>query len=658
MNITTIILFFVYLWGLGFTATLFIKKWGNFWERNLMRMGIGLPVFVVLGTVLNLAHIPLDWRIFLVVSLAVPVYCLGRYFIKNKFNFEDDLNEISKINKIKLDKADLYLLGVFVLFAFTFYMYHTGAFSYPYLEDDDPWEHARSVRYIALEKTAYEPYTGKDLFRYIDPYPPAYDILMAVLYQTNDSVNWTLKFFNALIISLSIIVFYFFATKFMKSRKKALLATFILTVIPSYLSHFIWAHSLLPFLVCVAFYCLECINSEGSSGGGNEEMEECKKEARKWMFVSALAIAGIFLVHPEHAIKFLLFFGVYVVIKWIFERKWPLEHFYSLLIGIALSLSWWAMKIGSFFTERAGRISDLDPGLVSRDTSLVYKIVSFVQNYFKPNLGSATKAYTFDDFFVAKSGNMINNPIGWGIIITILIIISVFMVVMLAKKYYKNKSYYPVVILGWLLIAFLIVNSATFNIPGLFGFRTWLLLAIPTALICAEGFFVILKLVPDKIKVVRVVLVMVLLIGLWYTSGEQKYAVNTAMWPPGASWTSMEEVQLYLWLNSLPKNTKVMSFSGSQNNEVIGLDMDNCDWCEQNIKLREGFINKSSLDVYNFLKKEKYEYFILDSMSFRYYDFGNKTQEIIIGKFQDYFNSKDKFVVVYQNNGGVIVKVV
>ena len=657
MNIITIILFFVYLWGLGFTATFFIKNFGNLWEQNLMRIGIGLPSFVLLGTVFNLVHISLDWRIFLVVSLAVPMCCLGRYLIKNKFNVDKELNTI---NTVKLDKADFYLLGVLILFAFTFYMYHMGAFSYPYLEDDDPWEHARSVKYIALEKTAYEPYVGKDLFRYIDPYPPAYDILMAVLYQTNDSVNWTLKFFNALIISLSIIVFYFFATKFMKNRKKALLATFILAVFPSYLSHFIWAHSLLPFLVCVAFYCLESIDSKGNNSDVDKEWdrEESKKEAKKWMVVSAVVIAGIFLVHPEHAIKFLLFFGVYFVIKWIFEHKFPLEHVYSLLIGVALSLLWWAMKVSSFFTERAGRISDLDPGLVSRDTSLVYKVVSFVQNYFKPDLGSATRAYTFDDFFVAKSVNMINNPIGWGIIITILTIISVFMVVVLAKKYYKNKNYYPAVILGWLLIAFLIVNSATFNIPGLFGFRTWLLLAIPVALICAEGFFVIIKLIPDKIRVGRVALVIIILVGLWYTSGEQKYAVNTAMWPPGASWTSMEEVQLYLWLNSLPKDTKVMSFSGSQNNEVIGLDMDNCDWCVENIKFREGFMNRSLGEIYSFLKKEGYQYFILDSMSFRNYDFGDKTQEVIMGKFQEYFNEKDKFVVVYQNKGGVILKVV
>ena len=66
--IITIILFFVYSWGLGFTATKFLKNSENFLERNLMRIGIGLGIFIVLAALLNMLHIPLDWKIFLILS--------------------------------------------------------------------------------------------------------------------------------------------------------------------------------------------------------------------------------------------------------------------------------------------------------------------------------------------------------------------------------------------------------------------------------------------------------------------------------------------------------------------------------------------------------------------------------------------------------------
>ena len=83
MGVLTIILFFVYTWGLGFTATKFLKNSENALERNIMRIGIGLGVFVVLAVLLNLLHIPLDWKVFLVLSLILPATILIKK-IKNK----------------------------------------------------------------------------------------------------------------------------------------------------------------------------------------------------------------------------------------------------------------------------------------------------------------------------------------------------------------------------------------------------------------------------------------------------------------------------------------------------------------------------------------------------------------------------------------------
>jgi len=619
------------MWGLGYTTILLAnpkKKITTFFEANIMRLGIGIATFMVVATTLNLLRISLDWKIFLALSLIVPIW----HYIKKKpkFNF-----------CFPLTKSNLYAILIFLMFAFSFYMYHEGSFVYPYLENDDPWEHARSAKYISIEKTAYEP-GSEDLFRYIDPYPPGFPILMGVLHQTNDSIHWTLKFFNALLISLSIVFFYFFVRRFTQSEDKALFATFVLTVIPSYLSHFIWAHSIVPLLFFITFYSLEKISDD-----------------RKWQWVAAIAIASIFVVHPSQSIKFVFFFAAYVFVKWIMKKELTFVYVKSIIVGGILSLTWWATKVVSMLQERVSRIEYLDAGLTSADTSFWYKVVSFAKNYFTPNMGTATRPYSFNDFFVAKDANMINNPIGLGVVVTILLVISLFFLVIYWKKYWSSKKSYIFISLLWLLITFLIVNSATFNIPGLFGFRTWMLMVIPISILVAEGVTLLMRYARPFGKLIPLVLVLGLAIGLIYTSGMPKYAVNTANWPPGQGWTSMQEIQLYLWFNSVPKGTKVFPFSGSQNNELIGLDMYHCDWCVNERSFREKMLSHTPAETHAFLTKEGYKYLLLDTKTFMVHQetLGNTTQPTIIKLFETYARDDVHYTPVFQNQGGVVLQV-
>ena len=195
MNIVTILLFFIYMWGFGFTATNWLKNNINPLERNLIRIGIGMGVFVMVGVLMNLVHIPLDWKIFLALSLVYPLMCLYKSVRHNTF----------KIPKLTLTKTNLTILGAVLIFFVCLSMYAGGAFKYPYLEDDDPWEHANSVKYIAIEKTLNSPDNYE--FKYLDPYPPGYNLMMGVLHQTSPSMMWTLKFFNGLMLALGILFF-------------------------------------------------------------------------------------------------------------------------------------------------------------------------------------------------------------------------------------------------------------------------------------------------------------------------------------------------------------------------------------------------------------------------------------------------------------------
>src|SRR3989338_8406953 len=180
----TILLFFIYLWGLGFSLTYFIRsKSADFWERHIMNLGIGLGVFAILSIIINFFRIPLDWKLFLLLSLIVPLYACFNDFKSKGFKLP------TKFPRLALTKSDIFVLVVFIIFAVSFYTYASGAFAYPYLEDEDPWGHSQGVKFVALDKDAYDPIADDTAQRgeisvisFMDPYPPAYDIFLGILH--------------------------------------------------------------------------------------------------------------------------------------------------------------------------------------------------------------------------------------------------------------------------------------------------------------------------------------------------------------------------------------------------------------------------------------------------------------------------------------------
>jgi hypothetical protein len=107
MDYTSIILFLIYSWGLGFTATSFVRNSKNFLERNLMRIGIGLSLITFLGLILNLLRLPIEWKIMFAVSITHPAYFIFRNF--SKFIFQ-------RFAKIKITKTSLSILFVLLIF--------------------------------------------------------------------------------------------------------------------------------------------------------------------------------------------------------------------------------------------------------------------------------------------------------------------------------------------------------------------------------------------------------------------------------------------------------------------------------------------------------------------------------------------------------------
>lgn len=617
MEVLSIVFFLAAMYGFGSSISFFLKEAEDFLERHLMRLGVGLGIMLVFGFLLNLLRIPLDWRIFLGLSILIIIVKLYLDYKKNelshiKFNF------------------NLYSILMLLLFAITLYMYVSGAFSYQYLEDDDSWSHAMGVKYVSMEKTAFT--NERNVFHYLDPYPPAYDMLLGIIHQTNDSVYWTLKFFNAFIISLSIIFFFYFAKAFAGSSKKALFAAFALFAVPAYESHFIWAISLTMTLFFVAFYCVEKI-----------------KDDKKWWIVSSLVIMPTITSSPTHSMYFGLFFAIYFIARLINERRLLIYEAFAGLGGVALSfILFWipSIMIHSFDAV-------LQTLIPRRQVGGAFAIG-----------GTGDRAYTISDFLCGpdtgcyQGSNAINNPIGIGIILSILTIIGLIYLLFRFKDMIKKENYYILVSLLWFIFALYAVNAAKMPIK-LSPFRAWMLLAFTVALLAGEAINFInnifrslaRKLLNSGNAAMAVSLVVLLIIGfgVYKTSFIPKYKVNTANWPPGGFWASGEELGGYIWFKqNIPDGSKVFTFSN--NGVIIGLDKYICHWCPEVREFQKNGINKSADEIYSWLKQNNYQYFVVDGQTVR--KFGENATTQMLRDITSKYSLQPVF-----NNGIVVFRV-
>ena len=617
MVFVAIILFFVYMWGFGFSITRFVKESENVLERNLMRLGLGLMLLPLVGVILNLLNIPLDWRIFLLLSLLGPVISV----VKEK-----------KITppSISFTYTNLSIVLMLVIFAASLFIYASGAFSYPYLENDDPWGHAYGAKFISLEKNLDgSPYRG---FQYMNPYPPGYDMILGVLHQTNDSVYTTVKFFNALIISLGFIFFYFAAALLTKNKGKALFATFILASVPAYLSHFIWAHALVATLFFPALYALLMMEKD-----------------KQWFVLASIGVASFALVQPTQPVKLVTMLVMAIAVILIAQRKIVWQYIAVPILGILISFLWWAFHWREFFFDAQDARLGVEGAVATQ--SFLAKLPSTFFAFLDPTSGTATRVYTFSDFFFAKSQNMINNPIGIGVVISLLVLVGLVTIALQYKSLMQRSKAYLLIITLWLIFTFLGINSLTFNLPiGLFAFRFWMLFAIPVSLVAAEGLWFLMSL-SKQARVPAIFIIVLVMIGVIFTGGMQKYDVNTANWPPGAFWTSLEEVQGYGWLATLPPNTRVFNFI--TDHQIIGFDQFICSWCEDEAAMRDQGItlNTSAEEMRSWLLEHNYGYFMLGGIEVR--SFGQNETVNLMQSFQ----GLEGVSVAHQTPGVVIFKV-
>ncbi len=596
-SIFTIILFFLYLWGLGYSITRWSKKEESGLDRFFINLMIGFATMPILFVILEIIQYPfhngflIDWRVLALLCIVIPVYDLIRDLRKKTFKVTLPKFAMTKRNIIHLTLISLVLL--------TFFMYHHGAFKYDWLEDSDPWKHATSASYIRYERTILHNPDAR-FPSYFDPYPATYDAILGILHQTSPSLNWTLKFFNALIVTLPVLFIFYLAQLIFHNSTKALFAAFAYAMIPATLSHFIWSHALVPGMLIAGLYAYEKYFDESS-----------------WLIPAVVAISSFMLTTPTGGVKIVLLLFVYWLGKTLAAKKILWKTLGVAIIGVLLSMSWWGFEFARYGgVEGAwdvGFSTSIDvvaePPQDAAEVSFIQKAYHAFRSFFDPQTGSGSRPYTFADFFIATPDNLINNPIGIGIVLSILGILGISLCLWYCISW-KYTYAWPLLLV--FVVSFLGVNVQTFHLPiGLFAFRWWMILAVPAALLAAEGYSYLHERI-SKTSISPLFLLIAVVIGAFFTSGLVKYEVNTSYWMASQGFHDVTELEDYSWLYNLPRDSKILTPTRF-NFRVIGYDKYSCEWCPEIQQYRATIRDRTPMEIATFMKTQGIPYFMVDA---------------------------------------------
>ena len=437
----------------------------------------------------------------------------------------------------------------------------------------------------------------------------------------------------------------FVAFAFSGDGKKALLATFFLAAVPCYLSHFIWAHALTLTMFFPLMYAILKM-----------------KEDQHWMWVALLMMAGIWVSQNfELPIKLLTLLLIYGVIESIIFKKVSWRIFAVSGGGVLLSFFWWVPIISKYgwklFASYYLGGGEEATGTMVKVASSGFNPLKYVKALFAAG-GTGSRAYGLNDFFWAQKENMINNPIGIGWVLCLLVLIGMGYVLW----NYRSRLMLPekewlAIALFWLIFAFWGVNGVTFPISVARGaFRMWMVLAIPLVLIAVEGVYFLQALGRSSFWKVSVLLV--LLLGVLFTSAYPKYEQNISGWPTSGSFQggAGEEQQYGEWFTTLPLNTKVFLFS-PRDKLTIGFNAYSCAWCQHILDFRQHLLDRSGEELARFLRQEEYAYVVINGpMDYKYFssEYGDKTKERLE---QRYDEISKLFIPVYQKGTMAVFKV-
>jgi len=545
--------------GLGYAVLRFFHK-DNFYDTLLLSLLLGLAMLPLVLIIFRILQIPLNITAFLVLATLAPAYDLIK---KRKFSFT-----------IPLTRVIILVVMIIAVIAYTQLMYE-GANKYPYLENDDPWAHATGAHYVALEKTTAQPF---EFTHYLEPYPPYYTATMGLLHQFTNDLQWVLKFFNALIIGLSVLAAFYLFQSLFKNEVAAAGGAIILGAIPGYMSHFIWAQTLAIPVFLITLWALNTLR-------------EMKKPRREQLIVVALLVFSSTIIQPSTAVIFAALFVLFAGLDSLQQKKIS-PMLLAVVGGGILTAIHWLVFLLIYGSER------------------FFKVIGISSKIFTDSNTdtSGGVVYSLKEFLFPAMSSKIDQATGIGWAVLLLVGIVVVMAVLNYKKLWNKKNLGLLFGILFFVFAFIGTQGNAFPIK-LFPHRFWVFLAIAAALLAVQAIRMLSDL--HKNHWVKIGIVVGLVVVVLLTILPARLAVQQANWPPGVSWTSQEQLNGYVGLKSL-EPTRIFPLC-TNDGFVIGFNHDASPWDESEQVFRDGLATASGSEVYQYLKSKEYQLTIIDS---------------------------------------------
>jgi hypothetical protein len=550
--------------------------------RYLETLGVGLAAFSFAGVVFALVGIPLHWGVYVGIAAVgwAAAHWVGRGIpVDSKWDRDETICAIALL---------ALLVAVFALFL-------RGANAYEYLEDDDPWSHAQGALYVAknhnCDVAAWARGASEGFAFYLEPYPPTYDIVMGVMRQLNDSISWTLKTFNVVLVTLAVAFNFLLGKSYLGNWWRALFAAFVLAVLPGYMSHFIYSQTLALCIFPVALYAT---------------MKAMRD--RSFIAPAMLSVASMMVTQPVVSVCFAVVLLLFIALVLVHDRASQADGSRArsgLVVaagGFLLSLLYWGRQVARW--GLVGILSSKGKDLLTTwhsDPALLQ--VPLADALFPP--------------IQAR----IDAPVGWGIVVALALLVGIGScvadVVVLRMRASPERTH----LLGWFLPLAYLGFAPALDLPAWGSARMWAYMAVPVAFLATEGIFLLGELALAARPRLRMAAIALAALGIALTCLPAKAAVETAIWPLGAEWSGRgealpPEVAGYLDMKAkLPHGTRVYSFCG--NGRSIGFDMDSSPWVESEWQFRLRSSSVAANEAIAFLDAHDYAYLTLDQTCWR-----------------------------------------
>jgi len=438
-------------------------------EAPIMSIIFGVCIFPLMGILLSSAG-ALEIYTVAGISLLVIASYIGRVKA-DIFGIVSDCFRLSGIEKIMM----VFAIVMFIVFSM-------GGFSAQWLEDGDPNGHAVAASYIAHYHTYSKP---ADLFvaRYMEPYPVGYQLWMGLLSQDGLFVNQTLKVFNYVFICLGLVAFFYLVKVLSGNEWVAGCSSFILLVLPSFSTRFIFSQSLAITQVIMVMYLIACA---------------IRRSEKFWCY-AGLVLASLFLTHPTTSAIMGGFVVIWFAVDWLATGKFNNGFIYMVIIALLIGGSWWYYEYQKY-------------GMDKIKEQLNLNVLQHGTGFSDPTM----KYYTLSDFIVSPQSNSTDNSTGVGM--------GVFALALLGfVRFLKERKDYQ--ILGIALLIFGVLGVMSNYLPvSLVPSRFWAFMSIPLALIAGEALsFIVSK---KELGIVGFMAIVALLAA----SGYPKFMINTSTW--------------------------------------------------------------------------------------------------------------------------------